>query len=121
MKKRILLVEDELLVRQWLADDLADAGFDVVEAEDGDHAILLMDQTQGLDLLITDIQMPGRADGNIVATRAKQLHPGLPVIYASGRPGSLRNKVGPSDVFIPKPFTGATILTTARRLLEARR
>ena len=121
MKKRVLLVEDELLNRMWLADDLAAAGFDVLEAEDGDQAMLLMDQTGALDLLITDIQMPGRTDGNLVATRAKQIHPGLPVIYASGRPASLRNIMGPQDAFIPKPFTGATILSTALRLLQGRR
>jgi CheY-like chemotaxis protein len=120
MKKRVLLVEDELLIRMWLADNLADAGFDVLEAEDGDHALLMIKQTDSLDLLITDIQMPGRTDGNLVAACAKQIHPGLPVIYASGRPASLRNAIGPRDAFIPKPFTGATLLSTALRLLEDR-
>lgn len=118
MAKRVLLVEDEFLIRLWLADDLADAGFDVVEAEDGDRAMVLMDQTAAFDLLITDIQMPGQADGNAVATRAKQRYPGLPVIYASGRPASLKNEIGLRDAFLSKPFTAAMMVTTARRLLS---
>jgi CheY-like chemotaxis protein len=121
MGKRVLLVEDELLIRMWLADDLAEAGFDVVEAEDGDRAMLLIEETPVFDLLITDIQMPGRADGNAVAIRAKQRYPGLPVIYASGRPGSLTNAIGCCDAFVPKPFSAAYILATARRLLDAER
>jgi DNA-binding response OmpR family regulator len=119
MIKRVLLVEDDALIRLWLADDLLDAGFDVVEAEDGDRAIVLMDQAVVFDLLITDISMPGRADGNAVAIWAKQRYPGLPVIYASGRPASLTNSLGLRDAFVPKPFSGTTIRGIARRLLDA--
>lgn len=119
MGKRLLLVEDEVLIRIWMAQCLADAGYDVVEAENGDHALMLMDQPDAFDLLITDIQMPGRADGNAVATRAKQRYPGLPVIYASGRPESLKNEVRACDAFVPKPFNVTIILTTAKRVLDA--
>jgi DNA-binding response OmpR family regulator len=118
MGSRLLLVEDELLIRLWLAESLSAAGFEVVEAEDGDQAMLLMEQPEAFDLLITDIQMPGHADGNAVATRAKQRYPGLPVIYASGRPESLKNKVLYCDAFIPKPYTAAQILSTARAILD---
>ena len=119
MAKRLLLVEDELLIRAWMAECLSEAGYDVVEAEDGDHALALMDQPDAFDLLITDIQMPGQADGNAVATRAKQRYPGLPVIYASGRPESLKNEVRPCDAFVCKPFNVTMILTTAQRVLAA--
>lgn len=119
MGKRLLLVEDELLIRMWMAECLAEAGFVVVEAEDGDQAMALMDQPDGFDLLITDIQMPGRADGNAVATRAKQRYPGLPVIYASGRRESLKNEIRECDAFVAKPFNVTMILTTAQRVLDA--
>jgi DNA-binding response OmpR family regulator len=119
-QKRVLLVEDEALIRMWLADELSEAGLDVLEAEDGDHAVALIDELTPLDLLITDIQMPGRVDGNNVATRAKQMNPGLPVIYISGRATSLRNPLDVCDVFLPKPFTGTTLMTHVRRLLRPR-
>jgi CheY-like chemotaxis protein len=117
--KRLLLVEDEALIRFWMAECLAEAGFDVVEAEDGDRALLLIDQPRAFDLLITDIQMPGRADGNAVATKARQRFPGLPVIYASGRRESLKNEVRACDAFVLKPFNMTTILTLAQRALDA--
>jgi DNA-binding response OmpR family regulator len=119
-QKRVLLVEDEALIRMWLADELSEAGLDVLEAEDGDHAVALIDELTSVDLLITDIQMPGRADGNNVATCAKQMNPGLPVIYISGRATSLSNRLDICDVFLPKPFAGATLMTHVRRLLRPR-
>jgi CheY-like chemotaxis protein len=118
MSKRLLLVEDEFLIRLLIAECLSEAGFDVVEAEDGDAAILLMDQPEAFDLLITDIQMPGQTDGNAVATLAKQRYPGLPVIYASGRPETLRNEVRDCDAFVSKPFAPSAILTATLRALE---
>jgi CheY-like chemotaxis protein len=119
MGKRVLLVEDEYLIRLWLADCLLETGFRVTEAEDGDQAIALMDGSEPFDLLITDIQLPGRTDGNAVARWAKQHCPGLPVIYSTGRCDSLRNELEACDALLAKPYTGATMLATAQRLLDA--
>ncbi len=115
--KRVLLVEDEFLIRLFMAESLSDAGFEVVEAEDGDQALQALAQLDRLDLLLTDVQMPSRADGNAVAEMAKQRHPGLPVIYATGRPDSLKNKIGRCDAFVRKPYGAAEILAIIRRLL----
>lgn len=68
--------------------------------------------------MLTDIQMPGPVDGNVVAMKAKQHHPGVPVIYASGRPQSLKNKVEQPDVFVSKPYTAGTMTTIVKRLLS---
>jgi CheY-like chemotaxis protein len=97
-----------------LADCLLEAGFDVIEAEDGDQAIALMDGSEVFDLVITDIRMPGRADGNAMARRAKQRCPVLPVIYSTGRRDSRRNELEACDALLAKPYTGATILATGR-------
>jgi DNA-binding response OmpR family regulator len=107
--KRLLLVEDERSLRQCLAEFLSDHGFDVVEAEDGDHAVAMLDN---IDLLITDIDMPGSLDGNAIAARAKALHPGLPVIYASGRPECVSNEIELNDIVLAKP-AGPAKLTAA--------
>jgi CheY-like chemotaxis protein len=121
MALRVLLVEDEYLIRLWLADCLREAGFDVTEAENGDRALALLDIAEGFDLLITDLHMPGRADGNAVAAGAKLRYPGLPVIYATGRCDSLRNKLAACDALVAKPYTSTTMLTTAQRLLDTGR
>ena len=111
-RMRILLVEDERLIRVIMAEALCDAGYEVIEAEDGKQAICILEAADGVDLLLTDMQMPG-ADGNAVAARAKQIFPGLPVIYATGRPETLTNPVGHNDAVIRKPFGPAAILALA--------
>lgn len=115
--KRVLIVEDEGLVRVLMADVLTEAGFEVLEAASGDEAICLLDYPNDVDLVLTDIQMPGHADGNLVANTAKRQNPDLPVIYMTGNPGSLRNAMGIRDAFMRKPFRPSEILVVVRRLL----
>ena len=69
----------------------ADAGSDVFEAPDGGAALEVLSGQENVDLLVTDIQMPGRADRNVVEAYAKTRTLGLPVIYASGRPDRLKD------------------------------
>jgi CheY-like chemotaxis protein len=115
---RILVVEDESPLRQLLAEFLCDEGFNVTEAESGDQAIHLLDQCGAFDLVFTDISLPGQADGNDVAAKAKQQNPDIPVLYASASPESLQNKVGPSDAFLGKPCRLREINAVVRRLLS---
>ena len=117
---RILLVEDEALIRVIVAESLTDAGYEVVQAESGEVALRLLERSGRLDVLLTDIQMPGTVDGNAVALAAKQRHPGLPVIYVTGRPDTLHNDMGRSDAFLRKPFGPNEVLTLIRTLLAAR-
>ena len=72
---KALLVEDELLVREVAAEDLGDAGFDVVAASDGDEALGILREKTDFDLLFTDIRMPGNIDGWDRAREAKQMIP----------------------------------------------
>ena len=115
--KCVLVVEDQFLVRLMLVEALTDAGFDVVEAQDGDTALDLLGKRHGFDLVLTDIQMPGTADGNAVGACAKSSRPGLPVIYASGREDTLKNRLGQEDAFLPKPFGVHQIATLVTELL----
>lgn len=105
MTKRlcILLVEDEALVRAVMAADLEDFGFAVVEAEDGAEAVALVEGGTPVDLLVTDIRLPGPLDGWAVAERVRALRPGLPVIYATGYSGAPPRPVDGSRI-LHKPF-----------------
>jgi DNA-binding response OmpR family regulator len=116
-RTRLLIVEDEFPIRELLVEYLSESGFEVAEAEDGDSAVAWLEKDNSLDLLITDIDMPGRCDGNIVARKAKALHPGPPVIYASGRIERLTNPIDEHDVVVEKPFGPAVIEATVLRLL----
>lgn len=116
----ILLVEDEWLIRAMVAEELAESGFEVREAESGDQASALIAETPtDFDLLVTDIHMPGRLDGIEVARLLRARCPDLPVIYMTGRPDALNavRPLGTRDVLLRKPFALYELLATARRLL----
>ncbi len=117
----ILVVEDEYLIRLIVAEELADAGFEVCEAESGDAAALIIERAeQTFTLLITDIHMPGQLNGVGLGRLMRTRHPSVPIIYTTGRPdalsavGQLRDK----EVFMPKPFAPSNLLAIARRLLD---
>jgi CheY-like chemotaxis protein len=80
----VLLVEDELLVRELASEDLADAGFEVTAASHGDEALGYLREGRQFDLLFTDIRMPGETDGWKLAREARELLPDIRVIYATG-------------------------------------
>lgn len=83
----VLLVEDEPVIREIMAESLADAGYDVVEAASGDEALVLIrSRVHPFTILVTDFHMPGEANGADVAACLRAEYPGLPVVIASGRP-----------------------------------
>jgi CheY-like chemotaxis protein len=100
---RVLLVEDELLVREVAAEDLGEAGFDVTPASDGDEALAILRQGAGFDLLFTDIRMPGSTDGWDLAREAKQMLPDLKVIYATGF-GDAGDGLAEGECYVRKPY-----------------
>ena len=92
-KDVVLVVEDEPLVRDSIVLELEDAGFEVVTADNGDEASCILPKMQRIDLLLTDIKMPGRINGWHLAEMARCQRPNLPVIYASAFPPQLASKV----------------------------
>src|SRR3954447_18860907 len=81
---RVLFVEDEWLLRATVSDFLEDSGHTVIGANSADDAVTLLTDGLTVDLVITDIRMPGRLDGVGLAFWLQQHRPGLPVILASG-------------------------------------
>lgn len=112
---RVLVVEDEFLIRMTLAEALADEGFDVIEAETGDDALPILKSDPNIRLLLTDIQLPGVLNGRMLATRAREHLPSLPIIFMTGQPDS-SDRANDRDVFISKPYTLFDICEAARRL-----
>ncbi len=117
MTYRVLLVEDEGLIRLTLAETLQDAGYAVTEAVNGDEACALLEAAP-FDLLLTDIQMPGGTDGVAVARDFHRRHPTSPVVYMSGRPDALsRVALSGREALLRKPFGGGQMLDALRTLL----
>jgi DNA-binding response OmpR family regulator len=115
-RQRILVVEDDFLIRMMLVEVLADDGFDVVEAETGDEALPLLDAS--IALLVTDVHLPGALDGRALASTARQTRPDLPVIYTSGGAAE-KPPAGSRDLAVPKPYQGSEICAAIRLMLKA--
>src|SRR5580698_6723942 len=80
----ILVVEDEVLIRMMLADELRGRGFDVVEAQNADEALTLLQSPVPVGLVLTDVQLPGAMDGIGLARLLRAARPELKVVIASG-------------------------------------
>lgn len=106
----ILVVEDEPLVRILLADHLREAGFTVAEAVNADEAFQHCRTHQNLDLVFTDVQMPGSMDGIALVAQLRELNPFLPIILTSG---ALTEDEVAGIPFIRKPYD----LASAQRLV----
>jgi DNA-binding NtrC family response regulator len=117
----ILLVEDEALIQEIMAESLRDDGFEVIQAATGDEAIAIIAHLDHPpEALVSDFHMPGNADGADVAAAARTRYPGLPVIIASGRPDVLARFWEP-DLgyrFLGKPFLPRQLITLLRDMLE---
>ena len=114
----VLVVEDEILVRDMIAEELRDAGFEVLEAEDGEVASSLLTTSETVDVLFTDIRLPGPLDGWAIARLARQLRSNLPVIYATGYTVDRSAEV-PGAIFLSKPYQPSQIVETIHRLLRS--
>jgi DNA-binding NtrC family response regulator len=84
----IIVVEDDDDVRELAVTALREAGFGVLQAMNGGIALVLLEQEIPIDVLFTDIVMPGEPDGFELARRAIALRPGLKVLYTTGFTGA---------------------------------
>jgi signal transduction histidine kinase len=103
----LLVVEDEEAVRQGTVAMLAELGYTVLEAEDGESALNLLARNDAIALMITDVVMPGM-NGLQLAEEASRRHPGLRVLYATGYTRELVVQRGMPDAgrqLISKPYT----------------
>jgi CheY-like chemotaxis protein len=101
---RVLLVEDEVLIREWATVALEEQGFAVHAVGNASDALRHL-ASAPVDVLFTDINMPGSLDGLGLARRAREANPGLMVAYASGHMRTLDPDVRvPGSLFFPKPY-----------------
>jgi PAS domain S-box-containing protein len=118
----VLLVEDEAQVRELVAEALRELGYDVMEASDGPAALRVLHGSRGsrVDLLVTDVGLPGGLNGRQVADAARERRPGLPVLFVTGYAGgALEAHLAPGMAVISKPFTLDALAQRVRAMLEA--
>lgn len=119
---RVLLVEDEGLIRLVAAEALQDEGFEVVEAWNGDEAVRLLSSVDRFDVLFTDVRMPGMLDGVDVAIHARGRHPTIHVLVASGYAPHIVTRLGvlePPAHFVRKPYILTEVVDKLKHLVRA--
>jgi len=113
----VLIVEDEALISHLVADWLNDRGFAVHEAVSGDEALDYIDRGGPVDVMFTDVNLPGSISGAELAARVRAMRPELPIVYASGRYTSDEiAPLVPRSVFVPKPYNPADVCSLLKRL-----
>lgn len=110
-----VVAEDEMLIRELIAEDLADAGFAVTTYATADDAAAALNADAAVDLLFTDVRMPGSIDGWELGRRARALRPGLKVIYATGYSDG-DPSLGPDERKLLKPYRYDSLLDVLRSL-----
>jgi CheY-like chemotaxis protein len=111
----VLIVEDEWIVREMIAEALRSEGWRVFEASTAEEAIALAQAGHRIDLVFTDIQLAGHMSGWDVAEQIRAVQAGVPIIYASGNSPDRSRRVADS-LFFDKPYQPDAVVEACRRL-----
>ena len=117
--EKVLVVEDDRDIRALSMVLLKDLGYKVVEASDGASALSILEDVAQIDVLLTDVVLPGGMDGRAIADSAKVRNPDIKILFMSGYPRDAIKSRGQLDgdvLLLEKPFRKALL---ARRLREA--
>jgi len=118
--RSVLLVEDEFLISYVVAEELSEYGFVVHESTTAEDALRYINSGAAVDVLFTDINLPGGIDGTELAIRVRAMRPDMPIVYASGRyAASGLGQMVSRSVFVPKPYQPSDVCTLLARLTEA--
>jgi CheY-like chemotaxis protein len=119
----VLVVDDEILLRSVIAEYLRDAGFRVVEAANGREAVTVLAAGEAVDVVFSDVRMPGDVSGYDLADWVRTNRPAVGVLLASGYVGDStpsRHVGGSAPTLLPKPFDYELLLQQLRRLIGRR-
>ncbi len=116
----ILLVEDELLVRMTAADELEEAGFQVLEAANADVALKVLEaRSDEVVVLFTDVHMPGSMDGMELAEQVHARWPHVRLLISSGSARPHQDEIPDHGQFMPKPYHAETLVRHVYELMGA--
>lgn len=118
---RVLLVEDEFLISEMVAEVLAEHGYEVHVAANAKDALRHLTCGAPCDVLFTDINLPGGVDGAALAQLARKLRPDLPVVYASGQVTAIEQFDAVADAtFVVKPYNLEAVCALLERVAAVR-
>jgi len=110
----ILVVEDEPLIRMYGVDILEDAGFAVIEAGDADEALDILSAGAPVQLIFSDVDMPGSMDGLEFAWAVHRRWPCIHLLLTSGHHRLEKAQLPEAGLFLPKPWTSESLADVMR-------
>ena len=119
----VLVVEDDAPVRKAAIELLESLGYRTAEAHDGQAALAILESGAPVDLLFTDVVMPGPIGSRELARRAREMHPSLAVLFTSGYTENAiihHGRLDPDVSLLSKPYGRDDLARKLRSLLEAR-
>lgn len=116
----ILVVEDDPRVRRVAVARLIDTGYRVIEATNASEALAVLHETPEIDLVFTDIVMPGGMTGIELAREVRTLRPDARILFTSGyaEPNVAGREIGEGSSWLKKPYTARELATRLRELLD---
>jgi len=114
------VVEDNTIIRMGAVDLVLSAGYEALEAFDADEAIRIMESRDDIDLVFTDVQMPGTMDGIKLSHYIRERWPPVKLIVASGNAILEESSLPGGSMFFPKPYDDHTITAAMARLLSSK-
>ena len=106
----ILVVDDEVLLRELASEHFGDAGYEVIEAENGAAALAALQARPDIQAVFTDVQMPGRPDGISLARMVREVSPRCVIVVVSGRAFPEQGELAEGVRFVTKPYWGSEIV-----------
>ena len=118
----VLVVEDEVLIRMAVADYLRDCGYRVVETSNGDEAVAVLKADPHIDVVFSDVTMPGEIDGFALAQWVRRERPGVRVILTSGigKTAHEASQLCGDGPLLDKPYDHGDVERRIRELLATR-
>lgn len=120
-QERILLVEDDPMVRSYVETQLRSLGYDVLACSHGSEALERLATDMPVDLLLTDVVMPGHIDGAELARQARALRPGIRVLFTSGYAENAivhQGRLDPGVHLLSKPYRRQQLAAKVREVLD---
>lgn len=115
---RILVVEDEIIIRTLISEVLREEGYEVIEAFNGDEAVNILNAGIRFDLVFTDVRMPGSLDGLGLLGWLRQRFPAIPIVLTSGHLEPRLAIAAGAANFLPKPYQIARVVDLIANELE---
>src|SRR3984893_6998477 len=114
---KVLVVEDEMLLRMRAVDIVEDAGFTPIEAVNADEALAILESRSDVDLLFTDIQMPGSMDGLKLAHAVHARWPSIKIILVSGKLTPTDSERPTDSRFFGKPLEVSQMIAEMQEMI----